>query len=412
MIPETAWRELCPSARRYKIRFPDADAFEAAAAHECPDLPSPVANPKRLYRTLALPARLAGATRSLRQLEAQALFLAVEYGAEIEEDARYDLESPLEVGGFLRRDAASLDAVLDAIGVREAWRRGNRGEGAVIAVVDSGIDGRRREFPLWKWRGSWQVDGAQPYADPSGHGTMCAVLAAASRESGCRFEGVAPRAGLIACRTRFYDSELAAIYDHLIALAEADPSLRLIATNSFGRRSGSAPVPLAGDFPQALEEAIGRGIAIFFSAGNNHDLAGGFPADCLPPTVWDYKLSPRVFTVGACDLEGRMWSYSSRGPAGSGKPDLVAPTPPNGLIAFGRGERRFAKGWGTSGACPQAAGLAALLWTAEPSLTVEQLFSRIRGGARDLGLPWTCQGAGRLDCAAALAKGATLEVRG
>lgn len=40
--------------------------------------------------------------------------------------------------------------------------------------------------------------------------------------------------GLIACRTRFFDSELAAIYDYLTDLAR-DPSLRLIVTNSFGR---------------------------------------------------------------------------------------------------------------------------------------------------------------------------------
>lgn len=402
MILKAAWLEPCPHARRYKIRFPDRETFEAAAAHECVEIPSPVANAKRLYRTLALAPHQAGSKESLRRLERWAELLADEYGAAIEEDARYDLESPPPFVSPRRGRPPSLDQVLEAIGAREAWRHGNRGDGAAIAVVDSGVDGRRPEIPPWKRRGSWQVQGAKAFVDPSGHGTLCAVIAAGNREGGGRFEGVAPRAGLIACRTRFFDSELAAIYDYLISLAEKDPALRLITTNSFGRRAGSEPPPFAGDFPQALEEAIARGIAVFFSAGNNHELAGGFPADCEPPTVWGYKLSPKVFTVGACDLEGRMWSYSSRGPAGSGKPDVVAPTPRNGLVAFGGEERRFAEGWGTSGASPQAAGLAALLWTAEPSLAVEQLFARIRRGARDLGLPWTCQGAGLIDCAAAL----------
>jgi len=406
-----AWREPCLEARRYKIRFPDLASFEAAAANECRGLASPVANAKRLYRTLALPSHDAGEKKSIRLLDRQAEFLAAEYRAAIEIDARYDLEAPRPIGAARAGRSASLDSVLEAIGARAAWPAGRQGGGAVIAVVDSGVDGRRRELPPWKRRGCWQVEGASPFTDPSGHGTMCAVIAAGSREAGGRFDGVAPGAGIIACRTRFFDSELTAIYDHLGALKEADPALRLIATNSFGRRGGSEPAPLAGDFPQALEEAVGRGIAIFFSAGNNHDLAGGFPADCQPPTMWDYKLSPGIFSVGACDLEGRMWGYSSRGPAGSGKPDVVAPTPRNGLIAFGGEDHSFPDGWGTSGACPQAAGLAALLWSAEPSLPVEQLFERIRRGARDLGLAWACQGAGRIDCAASLALGARMEER-
>lgn len=409
MVPQAAWREPCLHARQYKIRFPDRESFEAAAAQESVDFPSPVANPKRLYRTLVLSSLQACKKGSLGRLDRHAEFLAGEYGAEIELDARYALESPPWLSFSRWGRSPSLDHVLEAIGAREAWRHGNRGEGAVIAVVDSGIDGSRREFPSWKRRGAWQVQGARPFVDPSGHGTLCAVIAAGNRDDGARFEGVAPRAGLIAGRTRFFDSELTAIYDYLIALVEEDPAIRLIATNSFGRRSGSEPKPLAGDFPQALEEAIAHGIAVFVSAGNNHDLAGGFPADCHPATVWAYKLSPKVFTVGACDLDGQMWGYSSRGPVGSGKPDVVAPTPRNGLVAFGGEDRRFPEGWGTSGACPQAAGLAALLWTAEPSLTVEQLFARIRRGARDLGLPWTCQGAGQLDCAASLARTGTME---
>jgi serine protease AprX len=68
------------------------------------------------------------------------------------------------------------------------------------------------------------------------------------------------------------------------------------------------------------------------------------------------------------------------------KPDLVAPTPHGGLVAFGLEDRTFPNGWDTSGACPQVAGLAALLCTAEPSLKLEVLFTRIRIGARDLGL--------------------------
>jgi serine protease AprX len=405
--------EVCPGGRRYKIRFPDDASFEAAAGQECDDFSSPVASAKRRFRTLALPAIEEGEPAAERRLDRRVEFLEREYRAEVEEDPQYDLDFPPGWHGPPPAEKGpSLDDVLEAIRARDAWRNGNRGGGATIAIVDTGVDGDRREMPFWKRRGSWQVQGAMPFCDPVGHGTLCAVVAAGTRAAGGRFEGVAPDAGIIACRTRFFDSELTAIYDHLIALVEADKSLRLITTNSFGRRCGLPPPPVEGDFPAALEEAIAAGIAVFFSAGNNHDLAGGRPADCHPSTIWHYKGRADVFTVGTCDLEGRLWEYSSRGPGQEGnaaKPDIVAPTPRDGLVAFGGEARSFPEGWGTSGACPQAAGLAALLWTAEPSLTVGELLGRIRAGARDLGLAWTCQGAGQLDCFASLAIGDKME---
>ena len=399
------------AARRYKARFPDLTSFEAAAAHECADFPRSVANAKRFYRTLALPAHEAGEPAAERRLDDRIEFLRAEYAAEIQEDPQYDLDFP---PGWPTpsppEQAASLDEVLEVIGARAAWREGNRGGGATLAIVDTGVDGERREIPAFKRRGSWQPPGARPWADPVGHGTLCAVVAAGNRDGGGRFEGVAPEAGILACRTRFFDSELAAIYDHLIGLVEADPALRLVTTNSFGRRCGAPPPPPGGDFPAALAEAIGAGIAVFFSAGNNHDLAGGLPRQCHPSTIWHYKVRSDVCTVGACDLEGEIWNYSSRGPgqdhqlpANNRKPDLVAPTPRGGVVAFGREDRAFAEGWGTSGACPQAAGLAALLWTAAPELTPAEIFERLRRGARDLGWPRNCQGAGRLDCRATLA---------
>jgi serine protease AprX len=402
--------ELCPGGRRFKIRFPDAASYEAAAGHESADFSTSVANAKRRYRTLALPAFEAGEPAAERRLDRQIEFLQAEYRAEVEDDPQYDLDFP---PGWHQPPAPggepSLDDVLEAIRARDAWRHGNRGGGATIAIVDTGVDGGRREIPSWKHRGSWQGQGGRPFVDPVGHGTLCAVVAAGTRAAGGRFEGVAPDAGIVACRTRFFDSELADIYDYLTSLVEANPSLRLVTTNSFGRRCGLPPPPTQGDFPGALEEAIARGIAVFFSAGNNHDLAGGRPEDCHPSTIWDYKVRAGVFTVGTCDLEGRLWDYSSRGPGqywnaagNAAKPDLLAPTPRGGLVAFGLENRSFPNGWGTSGACPQAAGLAAILWTAEPSLTVEELFGRIRAGAKDLGLPWNCQGAGQLDCLASL----------
>lgn len=406
MLTAAAQPRPCPENIRYKIRFPDSDSFVAASSLEMTELDLGVSNPKRLYFTLALPAFKSDLPAERRTFEKRAEALVAEFGASLEEDYRWSLDGPPP--SFPDPSPASgpsLDDVLRQIRAPEAWAAFNRGEGATIAVVDSGVEGRRAEFPEWKRRGSWQVGTSRPFTDPFGHGTMCAVIAAGSRAAGGRFSGVAPDAGLIACRTRFFDSELAAIYDHLAALARAKPDLRLVVTNSFGRRFGHPGPPEVCDFPAALTEALTLDLAVLFSAGNNHELAGGRPEHCHPPTIWHHKLRDEVFTVGACDLDGHIWSYSSRGPGsrpGGPKPDLVAPVPSRGLVAFGEEDRRFPDGWGTSGACPQAAGLAALLWTADPGLRPPELFELMRAAAVDLGRAPACQGGGRLDCLASL----------
>ncbi len=366
-----ARREPWPAARRYKIRFPDAASFAAAASLEMHDLPVAVSSAKRLFFTLALPGFLAGEREPELGLDRWLEYFAADYGAEIADDERWELDAPPlsfpEAAFPEHHDGGgpSLDDVLEAIGAPAVWESGNRGAGATIAVVDTGVSALRRELRAGRCAGSWQPAGVQPGSDPVGHGTMCAVIAAGSRADGGRFDGVAPEARFIACRTRFFDSELAAIYDYLTGLLVQDPGLRLVATNSFGRRYGSPPLAVGSDFLPALEETIAAGAAVVFSAGNSHALAGGRPEHCHPCSIFGHKLRADVLTVGACDLAGELWDYSSRGPAGAAgaaiKPDLVAPVPRAGLVAFGDEARRFPHGWGTSGACPQAAGLAALL---------------------------------------------------
>ena len=84
-------------------------------------------------------------------------------------------------------------------------------------------------------------------------------------------------------------------------------------------------------------------------------------------------------------------------------PDVVAPTPRNGRVAYGHGDRTLLRGWGTSGACPQVAGLAALILALDHTLSPANLRDRIRNTANSLGLGVTCQGKGLIDCAAAFA---------
>jgi subtilisin family serine protease len=93
-----------------------------------------------------------------------------------------------------------------------------------------------------------------------------------------------------------------------------------------------------------------------------------FPAD-----------GPEVIAVGAVDAKGERVDYSSCGPnSKQPKPDLVATVPFPTLCRA----RPFT---GTSAAAPQAAGLAALLWSAHPYWSANKVRETLLHAARDLG---------------------------
>lgn len=409
-----AWRPALESEPRLVLTFKSNDAMTAALSLESADRRPVVVNQRRNYVAFTPGKRaLAKAKDGDKLLEAlgdSLSVLAKNYGAELSFDQRYDLESSVRPE-FLNAsgEAAewSLADVIRAIKAEEAWKVAD-GTGVTIAVVDTGIDGSHPEFSAARRDGGWALEGDDPWTDWDGHGTMCACIAAGTTAYGGRYHGVAPGAKIMSCKTRFFDTELGNIYDELTARAKA--GRKIVASNSFGFRTGVAPSINPGSkFLPALDDAIDAGVIVVFSAGNNHDLTSGDPAGCSPNTVWLYKSRADVLAVATCQLDESMWYYSSRGPGqhfgqlhDRPKPDITAPTPRNGAILYGPREQVLADGWGTSGACPQAAGLAALLLSANPSLNRTAVFDCIRNTARKLGLPPECQGSGIIDCAAAM----------
>ena len=91
--------------------------------------------------------------------------------------------------------------------------------------------------------------------------------------------------------------------------------------------------------------------------------------------------APEVVAMGAVDATGQKWWYSACGPnSAATKPDLVAIIPFPSLWR----PRPFS---GTSCAAPQAAGLAALLWSRHPGWSAAQVRTSLRRSARDLHTP-------------------------
>ena len=116
----------------------------------------------------------------------------------------------------------------------------------------------------------------------------------------------------------------------------------------------------------------------------HHDIEYPVPTNSLGiPSDARGSLSVGAIHHDQWDL-GTLASYSSRGPTADGriKPDLVAPS---GVTTASYGAGRLFGG--TSAAAPHVAGAAALLKSANPSLSRDDLWQALVEAAVDLGAP-------------------------
>lgn len=163
-----------------------------------------------------------------------------------------------------------------------------------------------------------------------------------------------------------HDTNTGAILGKATSLTKGDRSTAVVRFEPESSRSYAVHVRRVGDGPGRFHVvALGAELEI---ATPQSSVA--FPAD-----------GPEVVGVGAVDEDGRRLSYSSCGPNSSHpKPDLVAPVP---FMTFCR-SRPFA---GTSAAAPQAAGLAAVLWSDHKSSCAGEICRQLLEASRDLGQP-------------------------
>jgi subtilisin family serine protease len=293
----------------------------------------------------------------------------------------------------------------------EAWAT-TTGQGATIAIVDSGISGAHAEFPLHRRSPrslSFSFD--NPWEDSRGHGSMCASVAAASVEMGGRYNGVAPGATLLSARTTLFAGDIYKLFDTLTYdYKQGRFNGPLVISNSYGSYVCTATdVPDDHPYLDVVRGAVSAGITVVFAAGNNHAdvLCGHDPVADGPNTIWGVNSVDEVITVGTVsrdntNQEPGPHANSSRGPgqwATRTKPDLVAPT--YGEVVWGD-HYRVLDWWGTSGACPQVAGAAALVLSVNPTMLPEDVTQVLRDTADPLPAPDTCVGSGLLNCAAAV----------
>jgi hypothetical protein len=170
---------------------------------------------------------------------------------------------------------------------------------------------------------------------------------------------------------------LGSAYEMTVYQADTDTQVAR-STPSVSKERGGAVVHFTPDPDRTyrVRVRLTRGKAGTFHCIALHselDYATARGSICFPAD------GPEVIAVGAVDRDGKRAAYSACGPnSKQPKPDLVAPVP----FPISWRAKAFA---GTSAAAPQAAGLAALLWSRNLGWTANQVRRALEKSARDLG---------------------------
>ncbi|MFC8538493.1 S8 family serine peptidase [Streptomyces sp. NPDC057249] len=295
----------------------------------------------------------------------------------------------------------------------------DRGEGIVIANVDSGVqfdhpdlvdnyrgnngDGSfTHDYNWYDATGQCSTDAP---CDNNGHGTH--TMGTMVGENGV---GVAPNAKWIAakgCETDLcQDSDLLKAGQWILAPTDANgqnprPDLAPnIVNNSWGGDDGTF-------YTDILNAWNSAGIFEAFAAGNDGD--GATCSTTHPPGS-----QAESYGVGAYDVNGKIADFSGFGPSpidGSAKPNISAPGVDVRSTWPGNAYNTIS---GTSMATPHLAGSVALLWSAAPSLIGDIDATRALlndgaidvddthcGGTADMNNVW---GEGKLDIFASIDK--------
>ncbi len=247
-----------------------------------------------------------------------------------------------------------------------------QGEGAAIAIIDTGITRSHPDLAGVVIGGFNALDPKKPDAwdDDQGHGSHVAGTIAGRRD-GKGVVGVAPLAKLYAVKV--LDSEGNGGFSSVIAGIEwaAKKGIK-VANMSLGADEGSEALK------RAVAAASKAGLTIVAAAGNSGGPVG-FPASY-----------PETIAVAASDVKDGVADFSSRGP----EVDFIAPGVDVKSVKMGGGWEELS---GTSMATPHVAGLAALA-VARGASTPAAVRAMLKRAATPLpGHASTLQGMGMID---------------
>jgi len=263
---------------------------------------------------------------------------------------------------------------LSKIGAPDAWGISVGSSNVTVAVLDSGVDPSHPDL-AGKLLSGWNFyNGNGDTSDVTGHGTAVAGVAAAATNNTVGVAGVGWKCLILPVRVT--DENGYASYSLLSKglVYAADRGAR-VAVVSFQIFNGSALTSAAKYF-------MDKGGLVFAAGGNT----GQFE---------NYTDNPYIVSVSGTTSDDKSWG--SYGPY----IDLSAPCSAIYTTIKGGG---YGNVGGTSFSAPIAAGVAALMFSVNPSLTPSQVEQILEATAVDLGDPGydIYYGWGRVDAYAAL----------
>jgi serine protease len=312
-----------------------------------------------------------------------------------------------------------------------------RGDGARVAVIDTGVDGGHPDL-VNKIVGSADFDDnlgdGPPTVDENGHGTHVASLACAQPDNGIGLAGAGLGCDLLIAKSDLTEGSVARA---LVWAADNGAEAINMSFGTDGRFAASDVIV------QALHYANDKGAVLVAAAADTATartpvLEQGDPANVLQPTDTGSDINQNfglsVTAVNAQDQRavfagrGTQISLAAYGTYGPGGEDGLLGAFPAATTQLERGDRdrklapcrcrttlagdnRYAYLPGTSMSAPQVAGVAALMRHLNPDLPPADVVKILKQTARrPADVAWTPDvGWGILDAGAALAAARSID---
>lgn len=261
---------------------------------------------------------------------------------------------------------------LAQVSAPDVWQGlGTRGDGASVAVLDTGVDPEHPDIELaadgWiEFTPEGEVADTDP-SDQDGHGTHVSGTVTGGAESGVHI-GVAPDADLYHARV-FSEPGGGATFAQVVAgMQWAVESNTDVINMSLGASGFFA------DYIEPVQAAKDHGTLVISSSGNDGPDTSGSPANVYDSvaigattdqeTVAGFSSGEQVYTPDSWEEPPEQW------PTWYSVPNVSSPGEDVLSAATGGGYTLLS---GTSMAAPHAAGIAALMKSADSSLTPHQI---------------------------------------
>lgn len=276
------------------------------------------------------------------------------------------------------------------INIEPAWNITNGSSSIVVAVIDDGVEilhedlgGRVLNGYTCGHPNDIGIPLNQAPANLKCHGTACAgIIAASNNQIGIR--GIASNVKVLPVNIVPYMPS-SQNYNGGASNIEIANAIRWAYVRA-DVLSCSWSVAYSSDISSAIQDAVtqgrdGKGCVAVFSSGNDGNINVAFPAYLND-----------VIAVGAVHRDGTIWDYSQRGfgldlVAPSGEPNYQGDVTTLDLMGiYGKSSTNYMHVFGgTSAACPQVAGVAALMLSVNPELTASEVKNKLKSTATNLG---------------------------